>query len=248
VSIFVVVLFDFEVLAYQPAFFLLNLRLLSSSALQMCFFKLLQTLFICPVKQTNPITSWILLSVRKGIFPLVQCFMQWRPNRTRSSCNCTQCGILFCTWLPAYCVCVCVRISTELHSFISFMPYSPFYPSLSVFEPNVFFSWLEECTDKPVFCSLCITAVNVLCTVIGLPSLKFLLHSAWRTWWMSTCFYDVWFSVTFATWTCYCYSLGVWNYLLFPVWEWVFVSWAASNLFQNLNGQIGYTLQQGSFC
>ncbi len=139
-------------------------------------FYFLQTCFICPVKQTKPVTctcDWVWEKEYSHWCGVITC-VSWKEIRTRSSCSCTQCVILHCTpgcqLTQCVCVCVCVSKRTELHS--SYFFFKPPLPPFSIcFWKQTFFSWSEERRGtKPVFCSLCLIAVNVLCNLISLHS------------------------------------------------------------------------------
>ncbi len=74
-----------------------------------------QTCFICPVKQTKPVTctcDWVWEKEYSHWCGVITC-VSWKEIWTRSSCSCTQCVILHRTWLPAYSVCVCVCLSSH---------------------------------------------------------------------------------------------------------------------------------------
>lgn len=200
----------------------------------MCFFNFLQTCFICPVKQTNPLTSYVWLSVRKRIFPLVRCyhlcFVKRNLNRTRSACSCTQCGILHRTWLPVYLVCVCVSKRTELHSFsFFFKPLHPLYPSIC-FWNKPFSHGLKSAEEQNRSSVLCVSlqwmfsATWLVCILEVLITYSSAEHGG--------CQHDV-MSDSMQTLVVFTLETSLFQ----TPREWDLISRSASNLYQNLNIQ-----------
>ncbi len=180
-----------------------------------------QTCFICPVKQTKPVTctcDWVWEKEYSHWCGVITC-VSWKEIWTRSSCSCTQCVILIAPGCQlTQCVCVCVCLSSH--------PPPP--PPFSIcFWKQTFFSWSEKCRGtKPVFCSLCLIAENVLCNLISLHSWSS-HYTPCITWRLSAWCHE-WFDATLVVFTL---EISLFQSLR----EWDLISRSASNLYQNLN-------------
>ncbi len=112
-----------------------------------------QTCFICPVKQTKPVTctcDWVWEKEYSHWCGVITC-VSWKEIWTRSSCSCTQCVILHRTWLPAYSVCV----------FVKPPPPPPPPPSLFVFENKPFSHGLKSAEEQNWSSVLCVSSLRM---------------------------------------------------------------------------------------